>query len=362
MGKDTQAGSDSARAMGRRAFLRQGALTLSGAGLASMVGSRPAGAQAPDKTQLVMVRHAGATDDQGAGYPDIVTEMVNRCIRELTGKDSIADAWRVFVSPDDVVGLKLNVRGGPRLSPQPCAVKAIVAGLVAAGVKENHVIIWDAWCRELPTAGFALSNSGQGTRCYGTDKGSLSPGENRSAEASRDAAKTYYSDTPVPVADKAVYFSKILSEEITALINIPLIKDHMIAGVTCSMKNHFGSILNPRDLHGNRCDPYLAELNATALIKSKTRLIFVDGLRALYNGGPRDHPKCRWRQNSFIAGTDPVAVDALALRIIEEKRKEAGLEPIGDRARYIATAARLGLGTDDFARIDLREIDCAAPA
>jgi hypothetical protein len=118
--------------------------------------------------------------------------------------------------------------------------------------------------------------------------------------------------------------------------------------------------MRPSDLHPNYCDPYLAELNATAPIKRKTRLLVVDGLRALYNGGPRDAPQWRWRPNCIMAGTDPVAVDSVALAIIEEKRREKGLDPIGKRAKYIATAAKSGLGTDDPARIDLREIDVSS--
>jgi len=110
------------------------------------------------------------------------------------------------------------------------------------------------------------------------------------------------------------------------------------------------------------CDPYLAELNAAAPIKDKTRLIVVDGLRALYNGGPRDNPPYRWRQNSIIAGKDTVAVDHLGLEIIEAKRIENGLTPLGDRARHVATAAKLGLGTNDPERIDLREIDITTGA
>ena len=73
------------------------------------------------------------------------------------------------------------------------------------------------------------------------------------------------------------------------------------------MKNHYGSILNPSDLHGNECDPYLGALNAADLIKNKSRLILVDGLRGIYNGGPRDKPQWRWQPNCIMAGTDPVA-------------------------------------------------------
>ena len=351
--------SATGRRIGRRSFIKRGSVSLAGAGLASVFGGHDANGQSARQTRLAMVKHDGATDEQGTGLPDVVKRMVDTAIRELTGKDSLRDAWCEFVSPDDVVGLKINLRGGRRLSTQPCVVNPILDGLVEAGVKRNNIIVYDAENREFRRAGYTLNDSEDGVRYYGVDRGIRRP---RDRQAARAALKPFYLSEPVMVADKAVYFSKILAEEITALINVPLIKDHRLSGVTVSMKNHFGSILNPSDLHNSCCDPYLAELNAAAPIKDKTRLIIVDGLRALYDGGPRDNPPCRWRQNSIIAGTDTVAVDHAGLQIIEAKRKENGVAPLGDRARHVATAAKIGLGTNDPAQIDIREIDLTPSA
>lgn len=72
----------------------------------------------------------------------------------------------------------------------------------------------------------------------------------------------------------------------TYLINVPVLKDYTIAGVTFSMKNHCGLVDNPGSLHGNSCDPYMAELNNTAPIKEKTRLIVMDASLCIYVGGP----------------------------------------------------------------------------
>lgn len=340
--------------MSRRAFLGRAGLSAVGfAALSGQAGGQDVGA---GKSKVVLVRHSGATNEEGAGHAEIVRAMVDRAVRELTNKDAPAEAWRTLVKPEDVVGIKVNLRGGRYLSTQPCVVDAIVAGLLAAGVKENNIVVWDAWNREFGPAGYTLNDSDQGVRYYGTDRGTY-PGNTDAEDRPREPLKPHYQETPVPVADKEVFFSKILAEQTTALINVPLIKDHRIAGVTCAMKNHFGSILNPSDLHGNRCDPYLAALNATPPIKTKTRLILVDGLRALYNGGPRDRPPWRWRPNCILAGADPVAIDAIALRLIEEKRQEVGMPPIGERAKHISTAAGMGLGTDDPAQIELRELD-----
>ena len=353
MSKRSEGLTDDGGTMPRRAFLRRSSVPLLGLGLAAL----PGVAQAADaRNRLVMVKHAEATDERGAGRPDIVKAMVDRAMRELTGKDSLADAWREVVSPDDVVGLKINVRAGRNLSTQPCVVDAIVAGLTAAGVKPGKIIVWDAWTHELIRAGYAINMSGEGVRYYATEKGRETPAGKKAQTAAKESLKEYYLSEPVEVAGQGVYFSKILAEEITALINVPLIKDHSVAGVTCSMKNHYGSILNPRVLHSGHCNPGIAALNAAALIKEKTRLILVDGLRALYNGGPHDKPRWRWRQNCVVAGTDPVAVDTLAMKIVEEKRAEDGMQPVAPFAKYIETAAEMGLGTNDLGQVDLREI------
>jgi hypothetical protein len=49
-------------------------------------------------------------------------------------------------------------------------------------------------------------------------------------------------------------------------------------------------------------------------------------------------------------------MDRIGLDILEEKRAAQGLESIRSIATHIAACAKRGLGTDDLARIDLREI------
>ena len=331
----------------RRRFLH-----TASTGLALAAVNPSAHAQTPNtKTRLVMVQNAQATDENGIGKPDTVAGMVHQAVCELTGNTDKAQAWASLFKPGDVVGLKINLRGGAHLSTQPCVVNAIVDGLVAAGVQPNNIIVWDAWTKELKPAGYTENVSAEGVRYFCTDHVRPSAGFAEDRSKIREA----YSDQPVKVGDKTVYFTRIMTDMITALINVPMVKDHVMAGVTCSMKNHYGSILTPKDLHGHSCDPYLAELNAAPVIRDKTRLILVDGLRALYNGGPRDNPQYHWNLNSIIAGTDPVAVDSLAGRLLDEKRDEKDMRPVMTKAHYIDTAAKMGLGTNNPLEIDFRQ-------
>jgi len=351
----------------RRDFIRAGSVALASAGLTHVLHNRGAAARPVQKSTVVMVKHDGATDERGVGNPAVVKKLVARAVAEFTGKDSPREAWREFVSPDDIVGIKINCIGKKAFSTQRCVVGAIVDGVTSADVKPNNIIVWDRWNWEMQAAGYEINTSGEGVRCYGSDRGSydqakleqMLPGKRM--QVVQELTRDFYTKEPTDVAGVPVYFSKTLFEQVTALISVPLVKDHRMSGVTCSMKNHFGSILNPSDLHKSYCDPYLAHLNLAPPVRDKTRLIVTDFLRAVYKGGPQDSPD-RWRQNAVMVSTDSVATDSVALRYIEEKRAENSISPIGERARHVATAAKLGLGTNDPAQIDFREIDITSGA
>jgi hypothetical protein len=62
----------------------------------------------------------------------------------------------------------------------------------------------------------------------------------------------------------------------TIIGHFHLLKDHGRAGITASMKNHYGSVDKPGNLHGGQCNPYVAELNNIPEIRDKTRLIMKD--------------------------------------------------------------------------------------
>jgi len=53
---------------------------------------------------------------------------------------------------------------------------------------------------------------------------------------------------------------------------------------------------------------------------------------------------------------DPVALDAYVLAMIDAARRGRGMERVARRARYIESAARLGLGTNDPGSITLVDV------
>lgn len=148
-------------------------------------------------------------------------------------------------------------------------------------------------------------------------------------------------------------------EQFTALINVPGMKSHWLSGAAFSIKNYCGCYPTPRELHADACAD-LAKMWEWEHIKGKTRLIIVDGLRALYNGGPTVDPRYLWDYQGLILGTDPVAVDTVCLDIIQKKRNET--QPpqwlLSPPPKHIEVAdKKFGLGTSDLNKIKIVRVD-----
>jgi uncharacterized protein (DUF362 family) len=170
-----------------------------------------------------------------------------------------------------------------------------------------------------------------------------------------------FEDQPTVWGTASVKFSKILTRECDMVIGLPILKDHNLAGVTFSMKNMYGVVQRPSELHANGCNPSVADLNRIPVVRDKVRLTIGDAMSSVYEGGPSFHPEHLWQPNALIVGEDRVAVDHTAWQIIERKRAEAGLptlEAAGRPPHYIATAADAehNLGFNDPKRINLMEI------
>jgi uncharacterized protein (DUF362 family) len=271
-----------------------------------------------------------------------VKEMILEGVKELVRAPSTPAAWKSLFGPDDFVGIKLSCLAGRQLSPHPEVIEGIVAGLRLAGVKEENILIWERTNRELVGAGFTLNTSKKGVKCFGSD-----------------ALELPYDATLEFAGSVGSCFSTILSTYCTALINVPVLKDHDLAGVTLAMKNLFGVIHNPNRYHDNNCDPYIAELSTHPYIKDKQRLVICDGLLAQCHGGPSYKQQWTWDFSGLIISQDAVAADAIGADIIEKKRKEMDLKPLKDEGRapkYIATAAGLGLGENQLNKIKLIKI------
>jgi uncharacterized protein (DUF362 family) len=271
-----------------------------------------------------------------------VLKLLDRAMQSFYGCDSPLDAWKKVARPGEVVGLKVNCLSGRGASTNPVLVEAIAERLEQAGIPQKDIVIWDRLNSDLESAGYRVASRKDRIRCVGNDT------------AGYDTELTVFGSAGSLV-------SNTLAKTCDAVINLPVLKDHGIAGVTLALKNLFGAIHNPNKYHSNAGDPYVADVNMFAAIRQKVRLTICDGITAQYEGGPSYMPQWSWPYNGLIVAKDPVALDYTGWQIIERKRAEKGMKPLRELRReplYIATAAdaQHRLGTDDPRRIELVEV------
>lgn len=147
-------------------------------------------------------------------------------------------------------------------------------------------------------------------------------------------------------------------EPITALISLPGLKAHWLTGIGTVIKNYILYSGAPRNYHDQN-SAKLGEIWNLPQVKGKTRLILVDALYPVCDKGPQVDPRYRWAYNGLIAGTDPVAVDAVCLKIIQAKREELRGEPwpLSPPPICVEAADKVyKLGTSDLKNIDIQTI------
>lgn len=296
---------------------------------------------APSKANVVIAKQASAGQSTAKIKTAEVVRLLNDSAAAFAGKPDAQSTWRSLFVPDDVVGIKVNSLAGDGLASHPVLVAAIVDGLASAGISRERIIVWDRQEHELEAAGFSM-DSVNGARVLATDSRGI--GYEEDIEFSGEIGSC---------------FSRLLSRVCTAMINVPVLKDHDLSGVSLGMKNFYGAIHNPNKYHDNNCDPYIADLNAHPFITKKLRLVICDGLKGQYHGGPAYRPQWTWPAATLIVGNDPVAVDRIGLEIIERKRHEVGMPPLKEVGRapsYIRTATERGLGVGNLKNISKETI------
>ena len=268
--------------------------------------------------------------------------MLDRSVQALYATDSPQEAWKKVVRPGEVVGLKVNGLAGRGISTNVVLVEVICERLQEAGIAKKNIVVWDRLNTDLESSGFRVATGPDRIRYIGNDT-------------------LGYEEELAIYGSVGSRLARTLTQLCDAVINLPVLKDHGIAGVTIALKNMFGAIHNPNKYHLNVGDPYVADLNMLTPIRQKIRLNICDALTAQYEGGPSYMPQWTWPHNGLLTSLDPVALDYVGWQIVERKRAEKGMKSLQAMERapnYIATAAdaQHRLGTNDPDRIEQVEV------
>ncbi len=150
-----------------------------------------------------------------------------------------------------------------------------------------------------------------------------------------------------------------LPKKCTALIALPALKAHWLTGIGTVLKDYIMFSGSPDSYHkGNSAK--LGEIWNLPFVKGKTKLVLVDSLYPLCDKGPQPDPRYQWAYNGLIAGTDPVAVETVCLKIITEKRKAIRGEPwpLSPPPICVEAADKVyGLGTSKMEEIKIEHYE-----
>jgi len=290
-----------------------------------------------DIVPIVVVEDDSATD----GYQinaDAVRVMVDTAITAFTQIQDVGEAWKTLfpgISLSSIIAVKVNtlfttIPTHPEVTYAVCDSLRLME-FDGDFFPDNNIIIYDEQSYRLNQSGYEVNTSDEGIRCFGNNV-------------------MGYSSDYYDVAGRNQRISRIITETADYLINIPVLKNHSIAGVTLALKNHYGTCDGPGQLHSNYCDPYIPALNALPVIYDKQRLNICDDLFGISSGGPGGYPQ--FVANRIIMSQDIVAGDCVARDLLEDN----GCNTIG-MATHIDTAAEdYDLGTNNPDEMDIIHI------
>lgn len=271
--------------------------------------------------------------DKASGVPNLVAlrggspgDMFDAGIALLGGVSA-------FVKPGSVVLVKPNI--GWDKSPEsgadtnPELVGRIVRRCMEAGAKEVHVFdhSCDNWVNSYSNSGIKAAVEAAGGKMFS------------------GAVEADYREVEIPgaaVMKKAQVHRLVLDCDV--FFNVPVLKHHGGAKMTCAMKNFMGIVWDRRIMHRDNLHQSIAD---SCLIR-RPDLNIVDAFRVMTTGGPRGNASSVVKDlGGLLLSRDIVAVDTAAAKL-------AGfpLKPIG----YLPAGEKLGLGTTNLEELTIRRV------
>ena len=291
---------------------------------------------------------------------DVIRAMVECGMTRLAGKKSIGNAWRSFISTQDIVGIKVYSPPGPNSGTRAVVVAAVIEGLLAAGLPPTNIIVWDKQAGDLRLAGFYDLADRYHVRVAGA------------AQAGYDE-KSFY-DTPLIGSlvygdlefgkegaglGRKSFVSKLVSQEMTKIINVAPLLNHNLAGVSGLLYGlASGSVDNMVRFESDaeRLSRAIPEIYALPALSDHVVLNITDALLCQYEGGERGLLHYSVILNELRFSRDPVALDTLALQDLERQRQSANAPNLKTNHDLYSNAAFLDLGVNDPKRIHVETI------
>ncbi len=337
----------SGRTLSRRFFLKAGS-ALAGASIlpapllshskASLPTPEPEQTYAyPNPGRIVIAEHPSVV----LGYNNVdethVQGMFDQGIMQLAGIYTSPAAALASLFPgltkSKKIAIKPNLINGS-VPTRKELVKAVINRLtdMLGGFPASNITIYER---------HSFSNKGYTTSYFGHNV-------NLVRDASfPDLGYTIHCDGKDRPYSKSLY-------EADYLINMPVLKDHNCGGglnLTLSFKNHMGTV-NPGGSLGIHCNKdAVLDIMASSVMMSKQRLVILDALYAIYNGGPGGNPQAT--PQKILLSQDPVAIDAQGRILINSLRSANGLSAKSGTYIDQAAAPPFSLGIADPQKMNI---------
>jgi len=311
--------------MKRRDFLRNSVL----AGAAVSLNFE--GLQAALTSNTVTVEQAPDLVAVMGGTPEA---MLDKALEALGGIGKfVKKGQKVVIKPN--IGWDRTPERAANTNPE--LVSALVKKCLAAGAQK--VTVFDHTCDD-PLKCYKSSGIEAAVKAAG---GIVMPGND----------EQYYKkeiDLPQGVTLKKAKIHDAIAEA-DVWFNVPVLKHHGGAKLSCAMKNYMGIVWDRRIFHQSDLQQCIADVCTWS---KKPVLNIVDAYRVMYRNGPQGVSASDTSSDgkSLIASANIVAVDAAALKFFNKWTK-MGLND----ASHVSKGESLKLGTTDLDKIKIERID-----
>jgi hypothetical protein len=321
--------------------------------------STPPASGSPTTARVVIVEDPEATE-AFRPRPERIQALVDRAITNLTGKATVAAAWRSLVSTQDVVGIKVFSAPGPNSGSRPAVAAAIVQGLLAAGFPAKQIILWDKHSADLQLGGFFDLAKRYGIRVEG---GAEAGYDEKSFYETALLGNLVWGDLEFGKKGEGIgrksFVSKLVSREITKIINLTPLLNHNSAGVAGNLYSlTMGSVDN--NLRFETDDERLAaavpEIYALRILGDRVVLNITDALICQYQGGERGLLHYSTILNQLRFSRDPVALDVLSIQELNRQREANGVTTAKNNQELYQNATLLEIGVSDPNKIQVERL------
>jgi uncharacterized protein DUF362 len=294
---------------------------------------------------------------------DVVRTMVDRGITNFTHKATVSEAWLSLVSTQDIVGIKVYSIPGPNSGTRPAVVAGIIEGLLGAGLPPKHIVIWDRQATDLRLARYFDLGEKYGVRVMGSAQAGYDSNSSTNSYDSPIIGNLVWGDFEFGQKGMGIgrksFVSKLVSREITKIINISPLLNHNMAGVSGNLYSlTIGSFDNLARFEADpgRLATAVPELYALPAISDHVVLNIVDALICQYEGEERGLLHYSATLDELRFSKDPVALDVLSLQELDHQRELAKAPRAKSNLELYSNASLLELGVSDLKRIQVEHV------